>query len=96
MRIVHFLRRISIENWGGIEECVMNLAKQAEQLGHEVVILSTMALSSKHLDQIEGIKVIRLQYFYPYMFLSAKRREQLDFKGGNPIILGLKKVLESI
>lgn len=96
MKIVHVLRRFDVENWGGIEECVFNLAKEQKRLGHEVQIICTKALCQIDRDIIDGIKIKRFDYFYPYLFLSKEARMNMDYKGGNPYSLSMIKYIKTL
>ena len=84
MKIVHVVRRFSLEDWGGIEECVLNLALEQKSLGHDVEILCTKALNNLEEETIQGISIKRFDYFYPYLLLDNKMKLQMDYKGGNP------------
>ena len=96
MKIFHIVRRFCPDNWGGIEEAVLNLALAQQELGHDVEILTTKALNFKSSEDISGIRVIRFNYFYPYLRLSAENKNQMDFKGGDPFSSEMIRYIKTV
>jgi glycosyltransferase involved in cell wall biosynthesis len=83
MHIVHIPRRFVRDRWGGTETVVLRLSKLLVEKGHTSEVLCPSALSSRGMDEIDGIPIRRTAYFYPYFGLRAGARQQLDLKGGN-------------
>lgn len=83
MKIVAIPRRFVKHEWGGTETVILETAKGLGELGHDVSIHTSLALSQDHQERIDGIAVTRYKYFYPNLGLSPESRELLDKKGGN-------------
>lgn len=94
MKIAHIVRRFSFAEWGGTESVVWNIAKQQKSQGMEPEILCTSALDNVGTEIIEGIKIKRFPYFYPYVPMPAGDMLALDKKGGNPFAPQLMKTLK--
>lgn len=93
MKIIHCPRRFTEHAWGGTETCLINLARQQQAAGHEVVIHTTKALDDEPFSVIEGIPVHRHDYFYPWFNLSHEEKKAMDQSGGNLFSFGLLKAL---
>lgn len=83
MKSIQIPRRFTRNAWGGTETVVLETSKRLNALGHEAKILCPRALDPVREEQIEGVSVTRLPYFYPYAGLSVESRAQMDRKGGN-------------
>jgi glycosyltransferase involved in cell wall biosynthesis len=92
-RIVHILRRLVPNEWGGTETVVTNLCRQQQARGHSVEIVCTSALSVPGRDWVEGISVRRFPYSYAHWPLTSYEESQLDGKGGNPLSFSLMRYL---
>ena len=64
--------------------------------GHHTEVLCTNATASENEDHIQGLRVRRYGYFYPYWGLSSKARGQLDRKGGNVFSFSLLRALKRL
>jgi glycosyltransferase involved in cell wall biosynthesis len=62
---------------------VLNYCKELQDNGVTSEILTSLALSARALEHIEGIKVQRCEYFYPFFGLQDVHKEAMDLKGGN-------------
>ncbi len=93
MKIANLLRRFSFTEWGGTESAAWNLTMGQHAMGHEVEMLSTTALCPLKKELRNGVKIRRFSYFYPHLFLNAKKRLELDKKGGNPFSWGIYRHL---
>ena len=83
MNVVHLTRRFVPEDWGGTETVILETARR--MLSRDIIrkCCVPMATASENEDHIQGLRVRRYGYFYPYWGLSSKARGQLDRKGGN-------------
>ena len=88
-RIVHVPRRFVSEEWGGTETVVLETCRQQQHAGSDPVIYTSMALSSRKEEMIQGVPVERFGYCYPFLGLSAEDKKALDKKGGNLLSLSL-------
>ena len=93
MKIVQVPRRFDRAHWGGAETVVLETSRRLIGLGHETSILTTNALAGSDAEQIGGVDVRRVPYFYPYLGLSASARRELDQQGGNLFSLSLMRAL---
>jgi glycosyltransferase involved in cell wall biosynthesis len=96
MKVIHVVRRFCPNNWGGIEEAVLNLAKAQHKIGIDVMILSTKALNDQAIECIEGIPVRRFNYYYPFLLLSKDNEKSMDMKGGDPFSPDLLSFIKKI
>ena len=96
MKIVHIPRRFTRDHWGGTETVVLETCKRLRELGHEIEIVSSRALSSLDHEDMDGIPVSRVRYSYPYLGMDRAAREQLDFKGGNIFSFQLLRKLQKM
>ena len=94
MKIAHIVRRFTFDEWGGTESVVWNIAKQQKMQGLEPEILCTAALDQIGSQIVDGIKIRRFPYFYPYFPMPGKDKLALDKKGGNPFSPELMKTLQ--
>jgi len=94
MQIVHIPRRFVKDEWGGTETVVLETTKHLISAGHHAMILCPNMLAPAGPDEMEGVPILRVPYFYPYFGLSAEAKRQLDKKGGNVFSLALMRALE--
>jgi len=94
MKIIHVPRRFTRTEWGGTETVILETCKWLRKLGHEVEILCPNALAAAAEEEMDGVKVRRTPYFYPYFGLSREARRMLDLKGGNLFSFSLMRALK--
>ena len=94
-RIVHVVRRLVSEEWGGTEAVLYNYCSRLVARGHDVPVYATAALSHPGPDDVRGLAVERFKYFYPYLLLSDDARLAMDKKGGSPISLPMYRRLKN-
>jgi glycosyltransferase involved in cell wall biosynthesis len=82
-------RRFVLSHWGGTESVILETSRRLLAQGHPTEILCPAALSPVRDEVIEGVRVRRFPYFYPYLGLSSDARHLLDLKGGNLFSFGL-------
>lgn len=85
MKIIHVLRRIVEEEWGGAETVIYNYCMRLIERGYDTPIFCTSTLRGPGPDVVRGLPLERFPYFYPYLFLGKDARRRLDMKGGSPI-----------
>ncbi len=85
MKVVHVVRRLVEEEWGGAEAVLYNYCVRLARLGFEAPVFATAALSRPGPDNVRGLEIERFRYFYPFLFLSAEARLLMDKKGGSPV-----------
>jgi glycosyltransferase involved in cell wall biosynthesis len=85
LKVIHILRRLVEEDWGGAEAVVYNYCTRLIGRGYDVPIYCTSALGSPGPAAVRGLAIERFKYFYPYLFLSAENKLRMDKKGGSPI-----------
>lgn len=93
MKILHVPRRFVRSHWGGTETVILEVCKELAAHGHDVRIVTSMALAATRAEELDGIRVERYPHFYPWLGLSADDRQRLDFKGGNLFSFGLWRAL---
>ncbi len=93
MKVVHVPRRFCRNDWGGTETVILNTIKRLEELGVEGEIYTTKALDPTVEETIEGVRVRRFDYFYPFLGLDEQARLDMDKKGGNLFSFSLLKAL---
>lgn len=94
MNIAQVPRRFVETDWGGTETVILETSKRLVAMGHTTEIICPNALASLNHETIEGVRVNRYPYFYPYFGLSAQAKRQLDQKGGNLFSFSLMKALK--
>lgn len=94
MKIAHVLRRLSFEDWGGTEQVVWNIARAQAKAGHEVRLFATTALCGSRHETVDGLEIFRFDPVYPWFPMSGRLSAELDRKGGNPFVPGLRRALE--
>lgn len=89
MKIVHVMRRLVPEKWGGTECVVLNVSRELLGEGHACRIHCTSMLSVPGRDAIEAVPVVRHRFVLPWLGLSRQARKTLCLKGGSPLSLPL-------
>ena len=95
MNIVQLPRRFVRSHWGGTETVILETCKRLLGLGHHTEIICPNALAKTDKENIGGVNVRRVSYFYPYLGLSKEAKALLDRKGGNLFSFSLMKVLQT-
>ncbi len=93
MKIIQVPRRFVATEWGGTETTILQTSRALRAQGHEVEIFTSLALSDRRREDIQGVPVRRFTYTYPFLGLSAQDREDMDKKGGNLLSLSLLRAL---
>ena len=83
MMAVQIPRRFVTTRWGGTETVILETARRLPALGCDNEVFTTNALCPVSREAIEGVRVRRFGYFYPYLGLRRSAKAQLDNKGGN-------------
>ncbi len=86
-------RRFVRHEWGGTETVVFETSKRLVAMGNDCEIICPNALAEQNYEFMEGIRIMRTPYFYPYWGLSEESRRQLDKKGGNMFSFSLLNLL---
>lgn len=95
MKITQVARRFTPRAWGGTETVILETSRELVAKGHETHLVCPNALDSSRADEIDGLRVERVPYFYPYLGLRKNDRQALDFKGGNMFSFALMRRLLS-
>ena len=93
MRVIQLPRRFVRSHWGGTETVILETSRCLLASGHHTEIFCPCALTRQRSETVEGIRVRRFGYFYPYLGLTAAAREQMDLKGGNLFSFSLMRAL---
>jgi glycosyltransferase involved in cell wall biosynthesis len=93
MKTIQIPRRFVVSDWGGTETVLLETSKRLLEMGHDTEILTTNMLSNSQEEVIDGVKVSRTPYFYPYIGLGRDAKLALDKKGGNIFSFPLLKKL---
>lgn len=96
MNIVQVPRRFVRDEWGGTETVVLETARRLKQSGHRTEILCPNALADNDYEEIGGVTVRRVPYFYPYLGLRSEARLLMDKKAGNLFSFALLRELERL
>lgn len=96
MKIVQVPRRFVSSHWGGTETVILETCKRLLKMGQRTEIVCPNALAEKNDEIMDGVKITRVPYFYPYFGLSAEAKAQFDRKGGNLFSFALMKTLQRI
>jgi glycosyltransferase involved in cell wall biosynthesis len=96
MNVVHVPRRFVRSHWGGTETVILETCKGLLRMGHETQVICTNALAIEDQEVIEGVQVLRVPYFYPYLGLTTGAKALLDRKGGNLFSFALMRALQSV
>jgi glycosyltransferase involved in cell wall biosynthesis len=89
VKTVQVPRRFVRQAWGGTETVILETSRRLPEIGHETEILCPRALADEDEETIDGVRVRRTSYFYPYLGLSEEAKGQLDRKAGNLVSLPL-------
>ena len=89
MKIIQVPRRFVASEWGGTETTILQTSRALREKGHDVGIFTSLALSDRRRESIQGVPVRRFPYTYPFFGLSDQDREDMDKKGGNLLSLSL-------
>jgi len=93
MKIIQVPRRFVTHEWGGTETTILQTSRALQQAGHDVSIFTSLALSDRRDEVVQGVPVRRFPYSYPFFGLTEDDRRDMDKKGGNllslPLLLGL-------
>ena len=95
MNIVQLPRRFVRSHWGGTETVILETCKRLLMMGHHTEIICPNALAKTDAENIGGVNVRRVSYFYPYLGLSTEAKDLLDRKGGNLFSFSLMKELKT-
>lgn len=93
MNIIQIPRRFVRSDWGGTETVILESCKILLK-EHHTEILCPIALSDKSEETVQGVKINRTPYFYPYFGLKDGAKLQLDKKGGNLFSFSLMRELK--
>jgi len=93
IKAIQLARRFAPSDWGGTETVVLETSKRLIAAGHRTEIFCTTATAHESEENVGGVLVHRFPYFYPYIGLSRKKRNQLDRKGGSPFSFQLMRAL---
>lgn len=94
MHTIQLARRFVRDDWGGTETVIYEMSKRLIGLGHPTEVLCTTATAKSDSDNLDGLRVRRFPYFYPYIGLSAESKHLLDKKGGSPFSFSLMRALK--
>jgi len=89
VKTIHIPRRFVSEEWGGTETTILQLCRSMNAKGHDANIFTSLALSNKKTESIQGVKVRRFPYCYPFFGLSDDNILSMDKKGGNMLSLSM-------
>ena len=95
MKTIQLPRRFVRHAWGGTETVVLETSKRLPGLGHDTEIFCLDAMATEADDSMDGVRIRRFPYFYPYLGLGPDAKEALDGKGGNAFSLPLMRALKS-
>jgi len=87
VRVYHIARRFVQDKWGGTEAVVYNYCAQLSKSGINNQIFATDIFCDKKRDEMNGIRINRFSYVFPWLFLNREAREKLKLKGGSPLSL---------
>jgi glycosyltransferase involved in cell wall biosynthesis len=89
MKIIQVPRRFVAHEWGGTETTILQTSRALQQAGHRVSIFTSLALSERREELVQGVPVRRFPYSYPFFGLTPEDRRDMDKKGGNLLSLSL-------
>jgi glycosyltransferase involved in cell wall biosynthesis len=95
VNIVHVPRRFVQSHWGGTETVIVETCKRLVRMGHETRIICPNALATRDREVLDGVDVLRVPYFYPYLGLKDEARQLMDRKGGNLFSFALMEALKN-
>lgn len=88
-KVAHVMRRMTTDRWGGTESVVLNLCRQLVVRGIDSVVFCTSIFSKAGEERIQGIKVSRHRYMFPWFGLSDEETRAMQLKGGSPLSFSL-------
>ena len=88
-KVIHVMRRVVPEKWGGTESVVFNLARALGREGIENSVFCTDMFSKPGPDCCGHVPVKRFRYLFPWFGLSGEAKQKLRLKGGSPLSLPL-------
>jgi len=95
MKTIQLPRRFVRHAWGGTETVVLETSKRLGELGHDTEIFCLDAMATDAEDSMDGVRIRRFSYLYPYLGLDSEAKEALDGKGGNAFSFSLMRALKS-
>jgi glycosyltransferase involved in cell wall biosynthesis len=93
MKLIQVPRRFVADEWGGTETTILQTSRALRALGEDVQIYTSLALSDRREEEVQGVPVRRFPYRYPFFGLDAAARRDLDKKGGNLLSFSLLAAL---
>lgn len=88
-KVAHVMRRFTLNKWGGTETVVFNLSREFVNMGIESPIFCTNMFSKTGTEEVEGVRIKRYPYSFPWIGLGKQARDALRLKGGSPLTLRL-------
>ena len=92
-KVVHVLRRVNVDRWGGTETVVFSTAEELIARGVSSPVFCAAMMAPPGPDTVRGVPVRRFPYVYPWLFLNPAARRALDLKGGNAWSFALFRAL---
>ena len=83
MNVIHVPRRFAGSEWGGTETTILETSRALIAKGHSSSIVTTTALCDKEEEDMQGVRIHRHKYVYPFLGLSDQDKRDMDRKGGN-------------
>jgi len=93
VKAIQVPRRFVTHPWGGTETVVLETSKRLYANSHEAPIWTSLAMSDRRQEEIEGVPIRRFKHFYPYLGLNDDARRALDQKAGNLFSFELRSAL---
>lgn len=94
MNIVQVPERFVKSEWAGTETIILETSKRILRMGHHTEIVCPDALAERKVENIGGVRVTRVPYFYPSRGLGQRVKRRLDKKGGNLFSFELGRMLK--
>lgn len=88
-KVVHVMRRLVPERWGGTEGVVYHISRELIRQGVDCRIHCTAMFAPPGRDTMMNVPVFRYRYRFPWFGLSEEARQALRLKGGSPLSLSL-------
>jgi glycosyltransferase involved in cell wall biosynthesis len=93
--VIHVPRRFVRNEWGGTETTILETSRAFNARGHHSSIVTTTAMCDQKHESIQGVKIHRHKYVYPFLGLSRQDKRDMDRKGGNLLSISMLKTLLS-
>lgn len=93
MRVIHVPKRFLPNMWGGIETHVLEIARRLKSHDIEAEVFCPSEIDSPGDEEIQGVRIRRFPYFYPYKDLSREQADRMGRRGGNLFSLALLRAL---